>query len=73
MIEIFGAPGCSRCKRLTMSLDRSGTTYDYIDVSTVEGMAEAAYREIMGRTLPVAYVDGVERSYEDLVRSEAGE
>jgi glutaredoxin len=57
-IEIFTTPDCPRCKKLMFWMDAYDIKYKAIDATTVDGMAEAAFREIVNDTFPVVYMDG---------------
>jgi len=50
MIKVFVAPKCNLCEPIKEQLDTGAVTppYGYYDVSTPEGMAEAAMYGVMG-------------------------
>ncbi len=55
-ILLFTKPGCQKCdyikERIPSSLEVS-----MVDTSTPEGLAEAAYYEILGKHTPILVVD----------------
>lgn len=57
MIEIITLPTCQRCINLKAALAAQGRAYPEIDASTVDGRAEAAYRDV--DEFPAVFVDGV--------------
>jgi glutaredoxin len=52
-IRVYGADWCGDCIRAKRVLDRTGTSYEWIDVDVIAGAAEEA-RRISGRkNIPV--------------------
>lgn len=47
MIKLFGKTLCSACQQQKKEFDAAGIHYEYYDLDTVHGMAEAAYRGIL--------------------------
>jgi glutaredoxin len=66
--EVFGKPGCAKCKstkdKLTHLLVKAGTAeavpLAFVDLETIEGMAEGAFNDV--RELPTV-----------ILRSDSGE
>lgn len=57
MIEIITIPGCGRCEALKAALAAQGRAYPEIDAATVDGRAEADYRDV--DEFPAVFIDGV--------------
>ena len=55
-ILLFTKPGCQKCDYIKERLP-SGLKVAMVDTSTAEGLAEAAYYEILGKHTPILVVD----------------
>jgi len=56
-ILLFSKPQCQKCDYVKERIP-AGLAVDIIDTSTADGLAQAAFCEIIGRTTPVLVVDG---------------
>jgi deoxyxylulose-5-phosphate synthase len=55
-ILLFTKPGCQKCDYIKERLP-TGLNVSLVDTSTAEGLAEAAYYEILGKHTPILVVD----------------
>lgn len=55
-ILLFTKPGCQKCDYIKDRVP-AGLEVSYVDTSTAEGLAEAAYYEILGKHTPILVVD----------------
>lgn len=55
-ILLFTKPGCQKCDYIKERLP-TGLKVSFVDTSTAEGLAEAAYYEILGKHTPILVVD----------------
>ena len=55
-ILLFTKPGCQKCDYIKERLP-AGLKVSIVDTSTAEGLAEAAYYEILGKHTPILVVD----------------
>ncbi|WP_147654323.1 thioredoxin domain-containing protein [Methanomassiliicoccus luminyensis] len=55
-ILLFTKPGCQKCDYIKERLP-AGLKVATVDTSTAEGLAEAAYYEILGKHTPILVVD----------------
>jgi deoxyxylulose-5-phosphate synthase len=55
-ILLFTKPGCQKCDYIKERLP-NGLKVNFVDTSTAEGLAEAAYYEILGKHTPILVVD----------------
>jgi hypothetical protein len=55
-ILLFTKPGCQKCDYIKERLP-TGLMVNFVDTSTAEGLAEAAYYEILGKHTPILVVD----------------
>lgn len=55
-ILLFTKPGCQKCEYIKERLPK-GLQVSIVDTSTAEGLAEAAYYELLGKHTPVLVVD----------------
>jgi glutaredoxin len=55
-ILLFTKPGCQKCDYVKEHAP-TGVKISYVDTSTAEGLAEAAYYEILGKHTPILVVD----------------
>ncbi len=55
-ILLFTQPKCQKCQYVKERLPKD-LEVDVVDTSTPEGLAEAAYYEILGRHTPILVVD----------------
>ena len=55
-ILLFTKPGCQKCDYIKERVPE-GLDVSYVDTSTAEGLAEAAYYEILGKHTPILVVD----------------
>jgi glutaredoxin len=55
-ILLFTKPGCQKCDYVKGHAP-AGIKISYVDTSTAEGLAEAAYYEILGKHTPILVVD----------------
>jgi len=55
-ILLFTKPGCQKCDYIKERLP-TGLKVSMVDTSTAEGLAEAAYYEILGKHTPILVVD----------------
>jgi deoxyxylulose-5-phosphate synthase len=55
-ILLFTKPGCQKCDYIKERLP-TGLNVNFVDTSTAEGLAEAAYYEILGKHTPILVVD----------------
>jgi glutaredoxin len=55
-ILLFTKPGCQKCDYVKEHLP-AGIKINYVDTSTADGLAEAAYYEILGKHTPILVVD----------------
>ncbi len=46
-IKFFHKKNCPRCPEAKEILSRSGVSYESFDIDTVDGMAEAAYHNVV--------------------------
>ena len=53
MINIFGRNNCPACQAKKKELDNKGIEYIYHDLDSAHGLAEATYRGLSGRSLPI--------------------
>jgi len=51
MIKIFGKKACSACQEKKAELKGQGVNYEYFDLDTPEGLAEAAYHGLLSNNL----------------------
>ena len=50
---IFGQPNCVDCNMAKITLDRAKMTYNYVDVTTVDGYKEFRKAYAAARTVPL--------------------
>ena len=55
-ILLFTKPGCQKCDYIKERLPE-GLKVDIVDTSTAEGLAEAAYYELLNKPTPILIVD----------------
>ena len=55
-ILLFTKPDCQKCDYIKERIP-TGLDITYVDTSTPEGLAEAAYYEILGKNVPILVVD----------------
>jgi hypothetical protein len=55
-ILLFTKPGCQKCDYIKERMP-SGLTVSIVDTSTSQGLAEAAYYELLGKHTPILVVD----------------
>ncbi len=55
-ILLFTKPGCQKCDYIKDRIPQ-GLEVHLVDTSTAEGLAEAAYYELLGKHTPVLVVD----------------
>ncbi|MFA5313148.1 MAG: hypothetical protein WC375_07540 [Methanomassiliicoccales archaeon] len=55
-ILLFTKPGCQKCDYVKERIPE-GLTVNFIDTTTAEGLAEAAYYELLNKHTPVLVVD----------------
>lgn len=55
-ILLFTKPGCQKCDYIKERIP-AGLEVSYVDTSTPEGLAEAAYYELLGKHTPILVVD----------------
>ena len=53
---LFTKPGCQKCDYIKEKMP-AGAAVTIKDMSTTEGMAEAAYYEILAKNLPILVAD----------------
>ena len=54
MIMIFGTKACPACCQKIKELDEKKTQYEYYDLETTDGLAVAAYYQVLGvKQLPI--------------------
>jgi len=56
---LFTQPDCQKCDFVKDHIPE-GLELDIMDLNTPDGMAEAAYHELIGKHTPLLLVDGVE-------------
>ena len=56
-VLLIGKEGCKKCEQAKVLLKKRNIKYKYLDVNTVDGMAELTYYGEDGRVLPVIVVD----------------
>lgn len=54
-VTVYGQPGCNPCRATTITLDRAGIPYHYVDASLDESVA-GYLRSTYGPTTPVVEV-----------------
>lgn len=57
MITVLVSPDCPQCRKLKLWLDAEDIGYDMADVTTPDGLALAAYHEVIGHNLPIVLTD----------------
>jgi deoxyxylulose-5-phosphate synthase len=57
-ILLFTKPGCQKCEYVKERIP-GGLAVTVVDMTTAQGLAEAAYYELLHRTTPVLVVDDV--------------
>jgi deoxyxylulose-5-phosphate synthase len=57
-ILLFTKPGCQKCEYVKERIP-GGLSVTLVDMTTAQGLAEAAYYELLHRTTPVLVVDDV--------------
>ncbi|MBU0479074.1 glutaredoxin family protein [bacterium] len=55
-VLLIGKGGCGKCNQAKDMLKKKNIEYKYLDVNTVDGMAELTYYGEDGRVLPVIVV-----------------
>ncbi len=56
MIKIFGKKFCSACQEKKAELTAQGINYEYHDLDTPDGLAEAAVHGLIGRDLSLPII-----------------
>lgn len=57
---IFGTKTCAVCQQKIKELEEKKTQYKYYDIETTDGLAAAAYYQVLGsKQLPIIVVIGV--------------
>jgi len=56
-LMLFTKPDCEKCNYVKERLP-SGLDIHLIDATTAEGMAEAAFYEVVGEPTPILVIDG---------------
>ena len=56
-VLLIGKEGCGKCNQAKALLKKRNIKYKYLDVKTVDGMAELTYYGEDGRVLPVIVVN----------------
>ena len=56
-VLLIGKEGCKKCEQAKVLLKKRNIKYKYLDVNTVDGMAELTYYGEDGRVLPVIVVN----------------
>ena len=56
MIKVFGRKACPACQEKKAELEAQGIEYEYYDLDTPEGLAEAAYYGVLAGSLSLPIV-----------------
>jgi len=56
-VLLIGKEGCGKCNQVKDMLKKRNIEYKYLDVNTVDGMAELAYYGEDGSVLPIIVVN----------------
>jgi len=71
MIKIFGKKACSACQEKKAELKAQGVKYEYHDLDTPEGLAEAAYHGLLSNNLVLPVI--LEIDSEDHAKNSIGQ
>jgi len=66
-VLLIGKEGCRKCNQVKDMLKKRDIEYKYLDVNTVDGMAEIAYYGEDGSALPIIVVNN--RSFRSAIKA----